>query len=50
MHYQINPMPQSKLIRCIKGEIFDIAVDIRRFKNICGWSDIKKKIETVMAP
>ena len=36
IHYQINPMPQSKLIRCIKGEIFDIAVDIRRNSKTFG--------------
>ena len=29
MHYQINPYSQGKLIRCIKGEIFDVAIDIR---------------------
>ncbi len=28
LHYQIN-YPQAKLIRVIKGEIFDVAVDIR---------------------
>lgn len=29
LHYQLAPMAQSKLIRCIRGEIFDVAVDIR---------------------
>ena len=29
LHYQINPSPQGKLVRCIFGEIFDVAVDIR---------------------
>ena len=29
MHYQTNPYSQGKLIRCIKGEIFDVAIDIR---------------------
>jgi len=29
LHYQAKPMAQSKLIRCIKGEILDFAVDIR---------------------
>ena len=29
MHYQINPYSQGKLIRCIKGEIYDVAIDIR---------------------
>ena len=30
LHYQIPPRGQAKLIRCVSGEIFDVAVDIRR--------------------
>ena len=30
LHYQINPHAQGKLVRCIAGEIFDVAVDIRK--------------------
>jgi dTDP-4-dehydrorhamnose 3,5-epimerase len=30
LHYQNTPRAQAKLIRCIKGEIFDVAVDIRK--------------------
>lgn len=30
LHYQREPMAQGKLIRCIQGTIFDVAVDIRR--------------------
>ena len=30
LHYQIDPMAQTKLIRCSKGSIFDVAVDIRK--------------------
>ena len=29
LHYQIK-QPQGKLIRCLSGEIFDVAVDLRR--------------------
>lgn len=30
LHYQKNPAPIGKLIRCVRGRIFDVAVDIRR--------------------
>ena len=30
LHYQISPKTQGKLVRCISGEIFDVAVDIRK--------------------
>ncbi|MCH2566920.1 MAG: dTDP-4-dehydrorhamnose 3,5-epimerase, partial [Prochlorococcus sp. ALOHA_A2.0_51] len=29
MHYQLPPHPQGKLVRCVLGEIFDVAVDLR---------------------
>ena len=30
LHYQINPHEQSKLVRVIRGEIQDVAIDIRK--------------------
>lgn len=30
LHYQKNPKAQGKLIRCTKGKVFDIGVDIRK--------------------
>ena len=30
LHFQVPPEPQGKLVRCSKGAIFDIAVDVRR--------------------
>ena len=36
LHYQIYPEPQGKLVRCISGEIFDVAVDIRKTSDTFG--------------
>ena len=30
LHFQKEPHAQAKLVRCIKGEIYDVAVDIRK--------------------
>jgi len=30
LHYQLPPFTQNKLVRVIKGEVLDVAVDIRR--------------------
>ena len=30
LHYQLPPDEQGKLVRCIRGEVFDVAVDIAR--------------------
>ena len=30
LHYQIPPYDGAKLVRCIKGKIFDVAVDLRK--------------------
>ena len=30
LHYQVPPDEQGKLVRCIRGEVFDVAVDIAR--------------------
>ncbi|KKI50860.1 dTDP-4-dehydrorhamnose 3,5-epimerase [Christensenella hongkongensis] len=30
LHFQIEPMAQSKLLRCTRGKILDVAVDLRK--------------------
>jgi len=29
MHYQVSPHEEVKLVRCIRGAVFDVAVDLR---------------------
>lgn len=36
LHYQLPPMAQGKLVRCTCGEVFDVAVDIRRSSSTFG--------------
>ncbi|MBV8033908.1 dTDP-4-dehydrorhamnose 3,5-epimerase [Roseateles sp.] len=30
LHYQLHPHAQGKLVRCVSGTVFDVAVDLRR--------------------
>ena len=42
LHYQLNPMCQAKLLRCTRGEILDVAVDIRKGSPMyCQWVAVK---------
>lgn len=36
LHYQLPPAAQGKLVRCVVGEVFDVAVDIRRSSATFG--------------
>lgn len=36
LHYQLPPKAQGKLVRVIQGEVFDVAVDIRKSSPTVG--------------
>ena len=36
LHYQRMPYTQSKLVRCVKGAVLDVAVDIRKGSSTFG--------------
>ena len=36
LHYQSPPFEQGKLVRVISGEVFDVAVDLRKNSNTYG--------------
>ena len=41
LHYQLEPKAQAKLVRCTKGEVFDVLVDIRKDSDTYSeWSSI----------
>lgn len=38
VHYQLPPYEETKLVRCSRGRVFDVAVDLRpASKTYCRW-------------
>ncbi len=36
LHFQLNPCSETKLVRCIRGRIYDVAVDLRKGSETFG--------------
>ncbi|MDB4218589.1 dTDP-4-dehydrorhamnose 3,5-epimerase [Planktomarina temperata] len=46
LHYQLPPHAQGKLVRVVKGEVFDVAVDIRKSSHTHGqWVGVNLSAE-----
>ena len=46
LHFQNNPSAQCKLVRCTRGAILDVAVDIRKGSpNYCKWVAVELSAE-----
>jgi dTDP-4-dehydrorhamnose 3,5-epimerase len=46
MHYQADPHGESKLVRCVRGAIFDVAVDLRPDSpTLCAWHAVELSSE-----
>lgn len=42
LHYQLPPHAQGKLVRCVRGAVFDVAVDIRMGSSTFGkWMGVE---------
>lgn len=47
MHYQRHPMAEAKLIRCLRGRVLDVAVDIRpQSPTFLKWHGVELSAES----
>jgi dTDP-4-dehydrorhamnose 3,5-epimerase len=46
MHYQADPHGESKLVRCVRGAIFDVAMDLHGDSSTyCQWHGVELSAE-----
>jgi dTDP-4-dehydrorhamnose 3,5-epimerase len=46
MHYQTEPHGESKLVRCVRGAVFDVALDVRSDSDtFCRWHGVELSAE-----
>jgi len=46
LHYQLEPKSQGKLVRCVRGKVWDVAVDIRKGSTWYGkWVKVEMSEE-----
>lgn len=54
MHYQLAPYEESKLVRCTRGSIYDVVVDLRpsspTFLTWCAWELTANNGKMVFVP
>lgn len=42
LHFQVAPAEEPKLVRCTRGKIFDVIVDLRKGSpNFCSWIGVE---------
>jgi dTDP-4-dehydrorhamnose 3,5-epimerase len=47
LHFQYPPYAETKIITCLRGDVFDVAVDIRRSsKTFLNWFGVKLSAES----
>ncbi len=50
MHWQADPHGETKIVRCTRGRIFDVAVDIRpESSSFCRWVGAELSVTNGMA-
>ncbi|MBN1548969.1 MAG: dTDP-4-dehydrorhamnose 3,5-epimerase [Syntrophaceae bacterium] len=54
MHYQLPPAAEAKIIRCVQGKVYDVAIDLRAksatFKQWYGFELSKDNMKMVYIP